>query len=274
MSIFNSIINVIFDGLFAVAGLLGGEAALWIISAIAGVALLLIFKITSNQTAIRQTKDDIAASFLEVRLFKDDMRQMMSAQGRIFGAAFRYMLHALVPMLWMIVPVLLMLIQLNQWYGYRPMEVGQKAVVTARLDTDQRLGDYEQLELRGDDGVIVETPPLRIESLKQVNWRVKIESEGLHQLTLLVDGEEIKQPVHAGKGFTKITPVRVRGAWPELWNPGAETLQGEQPVHHFEITYAEAEANLLGIKMHWVIVFFILSIVFGFAFKGIFRVEI
>ena len=81
MSIFNSIMNFIFDAYFNAAGMLGGEVALWVISAVAGVGLLLIFKITSNQDAIKRTKDGIAASFLEVRLFKDDMRQMMAPRG-------------------------------------------------------------------------------------------------------------------------------------------------------------------------------------------------
>jgi uncharacterized membrane protein (DUF106 family) len=276
MSIFNAIINAVFDGFFSLAGALSGDAALWIISAIAGIALLLLFKITSNQKAIKRTKERISASFLEVRLFKDDMSQMMSAQGRIFGNTFRYMGHALVPMLFMIVPVLLMLIQMNQWYGYEPLKAGRSALVTARIEGSQPLVDMP-LRLKAGEGVTVETPPVRIESLREVSWRVRADAPGAHALTLSwgKDGNEaVAQTVQVDGGFVKIEPIRVRGAWEELWNPGAEPLPGGSPVSSFEITYPEAEANLLGFHMHWVIAFFILSLVFGFAFKGVFKVEI
>ena len=199
---------------------------------------------------------------------------MMSAQGRIFGAAFRYMGHAMIPMLWMIIPVLLMLIQLNIWYGFQPLKEGQKAMVTARLQTDQSLFDIGRLELVPDEGLVVETPPLRIDSTKEVNWRVRAVSEGRHTLTFRVDDHEVEHAVQVGGGFTKIENARVRGAWDELWHPGAAPLPEGQPVSYLEVTYPEGEANLLGISMHWVIVFFILSIIFGFALKGVFRVEI
>jgi len=276
MSIFNAAINVVFDSYFKVAGALGGDAALWIISAAAGIVLLLIFKITSNQTAIKRTKDRIAGSFLEVRLFKDDMRQMMSAQGRIFGSTFRYMGHALVPMAWMIVPVLLILIQMNLWYGYEPLREGDSALVTAKIEGSQPLVEMP-LKLEAGEGLTVETPPVRIESLREVSWRVRADAPGRHNLKLVygeAETDSVTKAVQVDGGFVKIEPYRVRGAWSELWNPGAEPLPSEAPVSEIEIVYPESEVNLLGLRMHWVIAFFILSLVFGFAFKGVFGVEI
>jgi len=276
MSIFNAAIHVVFDSYFKVAGALGGDAALWIISAAAGIVLLLIFKITSNQTAIKRTKDRIAGSFLEVRLFKDDMRQMMSAQGRIFGSTFRYMGHALVPMAWMIVPVLLILIQMNLWYGYEPLREGDSALVTAKIEGSQPLVEMP-LKLEAGEGLTVETPPVRIESLREVSWRVRADAPGRHNLKLVygeAETDSVTKAVQVDGGFVKIEPYRVRGAWSELWNPGAEPLPSEAPVSEIEIVYPESEVNLLGLRMHWVIAFFILSLVFGFAFKGVFGVEI
>ena len=276
MSFFNAILNAIFDTYFGLTGMLSGDAALWIISALAGILLLLIFKITSNQNAIKRTKERISASFLEVRLFKDDMSQMMSAQGRIFGSAFRYMGHAMVPMLWMIVPVLLMLIQMNQWYGYEPLDEGESALVVARIEGSEPLLDIP-LRLETDEGLTIETPPLRIEALREVNWRVRAETPGSHTIRLVWgegENEAVTQTVQVGGNFIKIESIRARGAWEELWNPGAEPLPAAGPVSLFEVAYSEAEANLLGFRMHWVIAFFILSLVFGFASKGLLGVEI
>lgn len=276
MSVLNSVIGTVFDLFFNSAGLFGSDAALWIFSALAGVLLILIFKFTSNQAAIRRSKDRIAAGFLEVRLFKDDMRQQMRAQGGIFGSVFRYMGHALVPMLWMVIPVLLVLIQLNLWYGYRPLREGQAALVTARLDTEKSLYDLGDPKLEADGAglEVGEVPPLRIDSKKEINWRIKALSEGSHELVFTFGEHEVAHTVHVGKSFMKIEPARVRGIWEELWHPGASPLPAGQPVYHFEISYPEADGNLLGLRMHWVIVFFILTLIFGFALKGVFRVEI
>lgn len=275
MSIFNSIISSIFDVYFGLAGMLGGDFALWLFSAAAGILFLFIFKATSNQEAIKRAKNRIAAAFLEVRLFKSDLGQMLRAQGSIFGATFRYMSHALVPMLWMIVPVVLMLIQLNLWYGYSPLAPEQSAMLTARLEGEERL-TARNIKLEADAGLEIETPPLRIESLKEVNWRIKALEEGQHQLHLTVNGTTVNHIVYVGnqKQFLKIEPVRVRGAWDEVWNPGTAPLPGDSPVINFEIRYSEMQANLLGWQTHWVIVFLILSVVFGFALKGVFKVEI
>lgn len=275
MEILNAIVSTIFDAYFTVMGTIGGEAALWVISAIAGVGLLLIFKATSNQKAIKTTKGRIAAGFLEVRLFKEDLGQMMRAQGGIFANAFRYMLYAMVPMLWMIIPVLLMLIQLNLWYGFEPLDEGGTAVVSARFDGDTPLVDIP-MKLEAGSGFEVETPALRIESLREVNWRIRAMEPGVHKLRLTVGETTIEHDVHVTHqgGFRKIEPIRVRGVWPQLWSPGKAPLGDETPVNYFEVSYPEAEANLFGWKMHWVIVFFILSLVFGFAFKGVLGVEI
>ena len=299
MSIFNSIISAIFDGFFGLFGMLGGDAALWIFSALAGVLFLYIFKLTSNQAGIRRTKDRIAAGFLEVRLFKDDMGQMMRAQGRIFGSAFRYMGHALKPMAFMIIPVLLMLIQLNLWYGYRPLEANtaevpmqelldragvsydvpidpdNTAVVKAKLQEDVDLAGHD-ISLVASDGIKIVTPAVRVPDFSEVTWRIMATGEGEQNLTLRVGDAELTHAVYVGESdkFRKIEPIMARGAWAELWNPGLPPLPGDAPVVEFSVEYPEAQANLLGFEMHWVIVFLILSLVFGFALKGFLGVEI
>jgi hypothetical protein len=275
MSIFNVIINAVFDGYFNLAGMLGGDFALWLFSAAAGVLFLYIFKLTSNQEGIRKTKDKIAAGFLEVRLFKDDLGQMMSAQGLIFRSAFRYMSHALKPMLFMMVPVLLMMIQLNVWYGYEPFQIEDTALVQVNFAGDANIADHT-ISLVAEEGLEVQTPTLRIASLNEANWRIKALADGQHKLTLNVDGKELVHTIYVGenKTFHKIEPVMVRGAWDELWNPGLAPITTEMPIVQFSIEYKEADVSLLGWEVHWVIAFMILSMIFGFALKGVLGVEI
>src|SRR5207245_9464483 len=95
--------------------------------------LLVVFKYTSNQHAIKRVKDDIKANLLALKLFKDSAAVALRAQGRILVSAFRLAVFSIVPMLVMVVPVVLILGQLALWYRSGPLQVGGDAVLTLQL---------------------------------------------------------------------------------------------------------------------------------------------
>ncbi len=125
--------------LLAPVGWLPGWLSATIISAVTGVLLLVIFKYTSNQRAIKRVRDDIKAHLLALKLFKDSTSVTFRAQGRILLGAFRLMVLSIVPMLVMMAPVCLLLGQLALWYQSRPLRVGEEAVVTVKLGGDHEL---------------------------------------------------------------------------------------------------------------------------------------
>lgn len=300
MSIINSVFNAIFDGFFAITGFLGGEAALWIFSAIAGVVFLLIFKYTSDQKAIKRTKDRISAGFLAVRLYKDDFKQVWKANGSIFMNAFRYMGNALRPLLFIIVPGLLMLIQLNCWYGYQPLEADlDYRVLTPLMDetgmtrTNPILAETstvltakvaENIDLRTaeisidtGEGLKQVTPVVRVPEKREISWRLQALKNGEYPVTVTVDGDSVSHTVFIGNDsrFRKMSAVTTGDQWNQLWHPANPPVAGDSAVQEVSVHYAEAKFKLLGwLEMHWVIAFFLLSLIFGFALKGVFGVEI
>ena len=54
----------------------------------------------------------------EIRLFNDDLRAMLRAQVEILRHNVTYLRLSLVPMLWMLVPLVLVIAQLQFHYGY------------------------------------------------------------------------------------------------------------------------------------------------------------
>ena len=75
------------------------------------VFALLVFRLVSNQDAIREAKDKIKAYLLELRLFQDDLAIAVRTQGQIFRYSFLYLRAALLPAAVMFVPVLLIIFQ-------------------------------------------------------------------------------------------------------------------------------------------------------------------
>ncbi|MCX6560978.1 MAG: hypothetical protein NTZ26_10775 [Candidatus Aminicenantes bacterium] len=275
IGILNAAINGLFDALFAVLRPLGPAGAMAALSLLVGLFMLFIFKKTSNQAGIRRSKDRIKAHLLELRLYKRDFGQTMRSQGGILKANGQYVLYAVKPMLVMIIPILLVLIQLDARFGARALRPGETALVKVKVDASVALGDAEPV-LETPAGIVVETPPLRIEEEHEVDWRIRAAAAGRHEMTVRIGGLVETKGVAVGIGApAKISPLRIRrGGLDELFHPGEKPLPRGSAIASIEVTYPGTRLNYFGWRMHWLVAFFLLSIVFGFGLKGLFKVEI
>ena len=275
MGTLNSVLNKVFEVLFLPFRGMSPWVAMAAVSLLTSFLMLFIFRHTSNQEGIRKQKNRIKAHLLELRLFKDNMGVQLRAQGRILLANLRYVGHNAKPMLVMIVPVLLILIQLNLWFGAEALEPGDPVLVKVRL-VEGKYPSEVPAYLTASPELEVETPPLRIEDEREIDWRLRARSAGDGRLTLSVGGETIvkKAPV----GGRRLSPVPVlrpgRSFLDQVFNPGEAPLPSGTVVRSVEVRFPEASLPLFGLGVHWLIAYFVLSIAFGYAFKGLFKVEI
>ena len=121
------------DIAFAILSVFSPGVALWIISAVTGVVMLYIWRYTSNQAAIGDVRQKIAANLLATRLFKDDISVSFRAQRRIIWQAIRLLGYSFQPMIIMMIPFVLIMAQIGLRYEHRPLAVGQKARVKVTL---------------------------------------------------------------------------------------------------------------------------------------------
>jgi len=275
MWVLNSVLDKLFDILFLPFRNMSPWVGMVLISLLTSFLMLFIFRHTSNQAGIKKAKSLIKAHLLELRLFPDDMRIQFRAQGRILLANLKYIGHNSKPMLVMIVPVLLILIQLNLWFGARSLKPGESAILKIKLSGD-RFPSEIAVSVEPPPQIVIETPPLRIEDEAEIDWRVKAKETGLGRLTLVVGGETIVKDVAVGaKPLTKISTIRVgRNVLDQIFNPGERPLPSGSLVRSVELKYPAARMDLFDRRIHWLVVYFVLSIIFGFAFKGVFKVEI
>ncbi len=275
MWIINSVLNKVFDVLFLPVRGLGPWAAMILVSLLTSFLMLLIFRHTSNQAGIKKEKNRIKAHLLELRLFKDNMGVQLKAQGRILLANFKYVGHNMRPMLVMIVPVLLILIQLNLWFGAASLKPGESVLVKVRL-AEGKYPSEVPAALAASGELEIETPPLRIEDEAEIDWRLRAKTAGEGRLTLTVGGETVVKS--ASVGATRLSPIPTlkpgRNLLDQIFNPGEAPLPSSSVVRSVEVRYPPAAMRLFGMNIHWLIVYFILSIAFGYAFKGLFKVEI
>jgi hypothetical protein len=274
MGIFNSVLGAIFDLFFAPFRPLGPWAGMIAVSLAVGILMLVIFKKTSNQAGIKRSKNKIKAHLLEIRLYKNDLGQSFRSQGAILGANLRYMGHALRPMLVMIGPVLLILAQINLRYGSASLSKGGQALVKITL-TEGTSAVGTPVTLIAPDGIVIETPPLRIEEAREVDWRIRGEAPGLHRLAFDIAGMIVAKNVSVEQAApAKVAALRSRKILDLILSPGENPLPKNSPVASIEIIYPSQRLALFGLRVHWLVAFFVLSIFFGFALKGVFKVEI
>lgn len=265
----------IFDLIFYPFRNMSPWAGMIFVSFLTGLLMLFVFRYTSNQKGIKTVKNKIKAHLLELRLFKDSLSTSFKAQGHILRLNLRYITYSAKPMLVMILPTILILIQLNFWFAYSPLSPGQAAICKVKLKEGHSPMETN-VTLKPSSGMMVETPPLRIEEDREIDWRFSLKKGGFHLLTIAAGEQAVTKTVLVGgRLLNRISPVKVHNrALDELLYPSEPPLPADSPIQSIEITYPPLRMEIFGWHIHWLVAFFVLSIIAGYALKGIFKVEI
>jgi uncharacterized membrane protein (DUF106 family) len=274
MSLINTPLRALFDVLLSPFQGMSPWVTLLPISLITAVVLLLIFKRTSNQDAIDEVKGRIAAGLFEIRLFNDDLRTMFVAQGQILRRTLTYMRLSLVPMLWTLPPLILVIAQLQFHYGYdgfNPGDTTQLHVFLKDSAVDEAKPD---VKITAPAGITIVEPAVWVPSLNEMVWRIEVEDRGSYELDIAFAGSTVTKLIDSTEAIVRRSPIRSRGFVDELLYPGEPAMPADAPFESITLDMADAEISVLGFGLHWIIWFFLISIVFAFALRKPFGVTI
>jgi hypothetical protein len=264
-----------FLGRFALGwiGVVPGWLSATAVAAVTGVLMLAAFKFTSNQHAIKRVRNDIDANVLALKLFKDSARVALKAQRRILSGALDLFILAVVPMLVMAVPMTLLLGQLALWYEARPLEVGEDAVITLKLNQKQA-ASWPAVSLRPTEAVEVIAGPVRVRKNREVCWNVKARQSGGHQLSFQVGEQSFAKELAIGDGFMRVSTERPGWDWSRiLLNPWEPPFRPGEPVHSIAVDFPTRSSWTSG-SGYWVIYWFAVSMIAALCFKGVLKVNV
>ena len=248
-----------------------------VVSLVGAVGMLLVFRATSNQPAITAVKRRIHAGIFEIRLFNDDLRAMFGAQFEILRHNLTYLRLSLTPLVWMFVPLLLLIAQLQFYYGFDGFAPGQSAIVKVRLKegASAASGTTPAIALEAPSGLRVETPIVWIPSEREAAWRIGMDQPGDYELKVSLDGRSVTKQIRVSDRIGWRTPERLEaGFLNQVLYPAEAPIENDVPIEAIMVAYPEREISLLGFGTHWLIAFFVLSLVFAFALKSRFGVVI
>jgi hypothetical protein len=177
-----------------------------------------VFSHTMDLPAVRSTLRQIHAHFLEFRLFFDEPRLIWRAQKALLAANLRICALLLPPTLILVLPMAWLITQLNTVSGVAPLSTGEAAVVTAQLATGLLPVDG-QSSLEAPPGIVVETPPLRIVSERQLVWRIRPLKPVTGLLRFNLRGVTLSKAVAAGDRGTFLLRRRERSLFAFLTHP-------------------------------------------------------
>lgn len=242
-----------------------------VISLVVGLLMVVIFRYTSDQKAIRIAKDRLAAHLLAVRLFQDQIGVVLRSYGRIVLATGHYLRLAFKPVLVVIVPLTFLISQLDQRLGFIPIQPGHAFLVKVHVANADTLND---VALHLPEGLTA-TAAVHVPSANEIVWRIVASSNGDYQITVEALGQTISKSVMVDSGLSRVSTMRLRGKfWERMLFSGEPAIPANSPVDVIEIQYAPRLIVLAGIEWNWIWLFFVLSMAAGYLFKSILGIEI
>jgi len=242
------------------------------ISVVIGLLMVVMFRYTSDQKAIHIAKDHLKAHLLALRLFQDQIPVVIRSYGRILRATGRYLRLAFMPLLFVSVPLILLLAQIDRYLGSTPFETGHPFLVSARVTGAEAFGDAT-LELPA--GLASTAPAVHVPAENEVVWRVVAERDGSFVVNVLTSAQTSAKQVVVGSGMPRLSAVRLRGPWWRRLLYSAEpALPESNLVQTIEVQYPARVIAFAGLEWNWIWLFFVLSLAAGFLFKSILGIEI
>ncbi len=225
---------------------------------------------------IRFRRDELKAKMkghmLEVWLFRHDLTAVLKAQYRTLLNATKYMMISMKAFVILMIPLIFVMIQIQSRYGYEPLEPSQSTILKITYADPISLESMDA-RLEVPDAVVVETPPLRIPEVGEIDFRISASEPGLHTLVVKVGEGQTSKTLYVGEVGKAISPERSRGWFQRLLHP-AETGIETDKLSSIVVVYPQKTLSFWGMSLHWIWPFLFISIAAGFAFKYVFGVEL
>ena len=270
MSFINALLRTLIDRLLYPFHDLSPIVGLTVVSLVTAIGLLIVFKHTSNQKALADVKRKIHAGLFEIRLYNDDFRLMMRAQRGILRANLTYMRYSMAPMIWTIPPLILLIAQLQFHYGYSGLTPGQEVLLKIELSEGAYGGDEKPpYAVTTPEGLQLDDLAVWIPTLGEMAWRLTADAPGDYELEIRngTGSTTATKTVRVTDSVVRRSPFKVRGFLNELIYPAEASLPSDGAIESITVTYPDANVDVF-VELHWMIVYFVLSIVFAFILRG------
>lgn len=154
-----------------------------LVSVLYGVVAVLVFRRLTEKSSLRRTLNRILAHMMELGLFLDSPMLVFRAQRDLIGENLHLLRQTILPAAILALLFAALFPFMNAMYGYALLPVGEPAVVTIQMKDAQ----MSAVQLEPPEGIVVETPAVRVLHDRQISWRVRPLKTTLGDLKFRVD---------------------------------------------------------------------------------------
>ncbi len=239
-------------------------------SILSSFVILIFYKLISSPSSIRKAKDQIKANIFAIRIYSDLPGVFFKS---FFGSlywTFRYFLLNLIPVAFLIIILLPLFVQLELRYGVEPLKSGDEFIMKIKFKESNE-SELPKVKLLNDKS-FKEIVRVFIPALNEYDFKFKV-LKNSSKISLEVNGEKVEKTIVIGKKGKLFSPKKLRADNPEtLFYPEDKPLHSSL-IEELSIITREGEINFLGIKLHWLIYYLILTVIIVLALKDKFGVE-
>ena len=237
------------------------------ISVVAGIVMMLLFKVASNPTAIKNAKRKVQAQLLALRLFGDEPVLVWQAQIRLLTGNVRYLAVMLVPVVAAAVPFVLAYPHLEALYGRAALPVGSETVLTVRLRPPFAQSGDAAPRLEVPAGLEVETPGVRIPEAGEISWRLRAAGPVSGPVRIQVAGAHVTKTVQVESSRGYLADTRPGSTLGWLLEPGESPI-GASAIESVHVVYRGLRLSALGLEWPWEAWFIAISVIAALLVKN------
>ena len=276
MSFVNYITTAVFDVLMAPFEALPPLLVLIIWSVVTGIVMAVVFRCTSNQKALAEVANETSANILAIKLFQDDLGVTFRCLLKLLHNIAQRLRHSFRPMLIMLVPMVLLLVQLALRFEYEPLQIGESAVVELRL-APAVWEQFNTVRIEAPDTVRVETPAMRDSRLHTVYWRLSAMTAEPVEVRWTFGDRTIEKGIAVADSsarLLRVDTVRPGANWLEqLLHPGEQSLDNDLPVRDIVVHHVRRVTPILNCNVPWWATFLIVSCLTAWLVRPIVKVQ-
>ncbi len=241
------------------------------LSLLTSLFVLVVYRAVSSPRKVKETKNQIKANILAIRLYRDFWRTIVSSFFKSVYYTGKYFLLNLGPLLLVLPLLFLLFVQMDVRYGMRPFSPGESIQVKARFSGD----------IGAVAAAIADSPhyrplmnPVYVTMLREVDWKLRAGEAGSTSIAITVDGVTVGKSLVIGKGLSALSNKKLAASSLEHFiYPAEKLLPPRSPLKSVSIQYPPRSISFLGLKTHWLVYYLILTFAIALGLKNRFGVE-
>jgi hypothetical protein len=234
--------------------------------------MVVLFGYTSDQKALKVAKDQLKAHLLAVRLFRDQLPVVAGSYAKILRGTGRYLRLAFMPLLYVIIPITLLIVQMDRCLGSTAISTNTPFLLTVRTDGAEAMNS---LSVDLPTEITLTAPAVHVAAENEVVWRLAASRDGEYEIRIVAGADRVTKKVRVSSELARVSAVRLRGHfWERLFTSGESELPASSAVESIAINYPERNIEIAGYEINWIVLFFVLSMIAGFLFKELLGIQI